>query len=207
MDEYIRNYDFGDVDTYVIRNVGEFNARFKLLSQNFKIFHLNIRSISENLDQLILHLKQYTTQFDILVLTETFKIYDLNIFSLPGYNMVYNNGDVNKNDGVVVYVRENIRFGHRVIPLGEIKLLQLDFIVGGKRIILSAVYRLHPTSPHTFNYSLYNYLKSIKNDVDYSVFVGDININILNQRDYTQDYLNILNEEGYIYHKLINSLE
>lgn len=198
MDEYIRDFDCKEVETHLVGSVGDFNARFSSLANNFRIFHLNIRSLSENIGQLVVFLKQFTTEFDVIVLTETFKIHDLGIFSLSGYSMIYNNGDVNKNDGVVIYIKNYIRFQHKIVCLNEIKLLQVTFSIGSRSIVLSALYRLHPTDPHTFNTNLHSYLKTLKNDFSYSILIGDININILNQKDYTQEYLNILSEEGYI---------
>lgn len=198
MDEYIRKYRVSEVETCLVDDVDEFNNKFSCIKENFKIFSMNIRSISENLGQLLVYLRQFRYQFDVIVLTETFRISNMDMYSLPGYSTLYNGGNVNKNDGVVVYIKSGIRFGHKIVPLGSINLLQITLNMMNKNIIISAVYRLHPVCVHAFNDNLHKYLKTIKKCYDYSVFLGDININILDKKDYTQDYLNILQEEGYI---------
>lgn len=198
MDSYIRDHNITIVNTHVVESVDEFGNQFNHLSDGLKIFHMNIRSIDENLDETIVYLEQFAFKFEVIVLTETFKIHDTSLYSLPGYSLMYNEGTVNKNDGVVVYVKDAIEHTHLVVKLDNINLLQVSFKLNSKVFMISAVYRLNPTCPHTFNDNLHGYLKSIKGDVDYSVFIGDININILDQKDFTQDYLNILYEEGYI---------
>lgn len=198
MNDYIRDYTIQEIKTNVVTDVREFNKQYCAVGDNFKIIHINIRSISKNLDEFVVYLEQFPYKFDIIVLTETFKISSVEIFSLPGYKLVYNEGDVDRNDGVVVYIKENIHFHYAIVHLDNIKLLQILINVAGREIHLSALYRLHPTCPHTFNSNLHKYLQSIKNNVHYSVLIGDININILDHKNFTQDYLNILHEEGYI---------
>lgn len=99
---------------------------------------------------------------------------------------------------MVVYVRDNLQYEYNIVHLDNIKLLQIIINLNNKKLVISALYRLHPTCPRRFNNNLYNYLKTIEGDIDYSILVGDININILDQKDYTQQYLNILHTEGYI---------
>lgn len=41
-------------------------------------------------------------QIDILVLTETFKIDNIDLYRLSDYEVYYNQGDINQNDGVVL---------------------------------------------------------------------------------------------------------
>lgn len=53
MDEYIRDFAAHDVKTHVVNDVEEFNNRFHSLECNFKIFHMNIRSVAENLNEAL----------------------------------------------------------------------------------------------------------------------------------------------------------
>lgn len=198
MDPYIRDFTFADINTRTVDSVDEFNNQFRALQNNFKIFHMNIRSIHENLNELLVFLKQFANDFDVLVLTETFKICDVSLYSLPGYSAIYNEGNINKNDGVVVYIRDDIQYDHKIVDIAGIKLIQVTLNINNNNILISAVYRLHPTCPYNFNENLKLYLGDIRKNLDYSIFLGDLNINILDQKDYTQDYLNILYEQGYI---------
>lgn len=87
---------------------------------------------------------------------------------------------------------------HSLVELDNIKLIQVSFSLDYKSFVVSAVYRLNPTCPHRFNLNLKRYLRTINRNVNYSILVGDLNINIIDQRDYTHDYLNLLYEEGYV---------
>lgn len=198
MDGYVRDFFALDVNTCLVDHVEDFNANYSALLGNFKIFHVNIRSIAENLDELLVYLRQFACQFEVIVLTESFKIDNLCLYSLEGYTVLYNEGNVNRNDGVVVYVKNGITFEHRIVCLTEIKILQVIMKVNNRKILISAVYRPNPTCPYVFNADLHKYLASLTKDIDYSVFIGDINIDILGNEIYEQDYLNILYQDGFI---------
>lgn len=166
-------------------------------SERVKVFHMNIRSLSENLSELMIYLSQFAFEFDIIVLTETFKISSLGLHAMPGYSMVYNEGNFNRNDGVVAYIKTNIQYKHEIIYFNEINLLQIVTQSTDKKLTITAIYRSPQTCPDTFNSDLYYYLRNIKNSTDYSIVVGDININILGHKEFTEDYLNILHEQEY----------
>lgn len=195
MDEYINEYKLSEVETELVDDVGELNRKYSTLVDGLK---MNISSVSENLDELTVYLRQISFEFDVVVLTETFRIWSTDLFTLPGYDVVYNEGNVNKNDGVVVYIKNTLEWSHRIVSFGEMKVLQIVLVTQGKKIILTAIYRPHEICPFAFNTKLCGYLKTIKRDFDYSIVIGDININILGDKDFIHQYLNILHEEGYV---------
>lgn len=122
MDPYIQRLDNKLVKTNIVADIKEYNARVnKLLKDktNLGIFHVNIRSIAKNLDELNVFLHQFERKFDIIVLTETFKLPDITLFALPGYSMLYNWGEINRNDGVIVYMRENVKFDCEITEFGN----------------------------------------------------------------------------------------
>lgn len=70
-----------------------------------------------------------------MVLTETFKIYDPEMYNLHGYKKFYNKGNSNINDGVFVHVREFINLEYELVKIGYVSaiklllcLLNIDFI-------------------------------------------------------------------------------
>lgn len=67
-----------------------------------KIFHTNIRSISRNFEEFIVILNVYPFEFDIIVLSETYTVKNLDLYRISGYHMYYNNSRINRNDGVVL---------------------------------------------------------------------------------------------------------
>lgn len=111
---------------------------------NLRIFHLNIRSIGKNLDELKVVLSSPNHTYDIIVLTETWKIVDVNSFHMSDFDIIYNNGRVNQNDGVVIYIRSSLPYTHKIVDMaGKFRILQLDTSYDKTSISLLAVYRPH----------------------------------------------------------------
>lgn len=94
MDQYIRDFNFPSIDTYCLTDLGQCNQLFEINkhNDNFTIFHNNIRSISKNLDELKVSLSD-VLGFDCIVLTETWRIIDMNLYNIAGYNLIYNEGE------------------------------------------------------------------------------------------------------------------
>lgn len=141
--------------------------------------------------------------FDCIIFTETFKIGDIKLFNIPGYNLIYNGGDQNKNDGVVMYLKDNLDHNIEIINLGVSKVIRANILYHAKTIIISALYRLPSNCPYEFNNDLKTYLKNYSTNENFHFFVGDINIDIKIDKDYCQEYLNIMSENGFV--SLINN--
>lgn len=170
MDPYIRDYKNRTIETTLVDNICNYNDIQSNLPNNFKVFHVNIRSIYKNYDELCIFLSQFKEKFDVIVLSETFQIYDKNIFHMNGYNMIYNEGRINKNDGVVVFLRAHLEHNFKIIKIGEINALKINIKHENKNIIVTAVYRSPNTDPSNFNDGLLNYLNNLENN-DLSIFV------------------------------------
>lgn len=90
--------------------------------------------MKKNFDELKLLLRTYPGEFHVIGLTETFTIPDLNLFKISGYTCSYNYGNYNRNDGVIMYVREDLQFEEKIVSVGETRVLELDIKVMGKTI-------------------------------------------------------------------------
>ncbi len=95
MDTYLRDFEGITVDTTVIHGLKSDSYRGEI--NNLSIFHTNIKSANENLDELLVLLKYMNHSYDIIILTETFKIFDLDTLKIDNYKCFYNNSDINKN--------------------------------------------------------------------------------------------------------------
>lgn len=157
---------------------------------------MNIRSISRNFDEFVVLLNCLSSAFDIIVLTETFHITNLEIFSIGGYQAIYSGGTLNKNDGVVVYLKKDLKYTHKTITLGESKSLEINIINKGC-LTLTAVYRSPQTCVDTFNKDLFAYLEKT-HQIETQVLVGDMNINLLSDSDFVEEYKNILCTFGFM---------
>lgn len=199
MDPYIRDYHYSPVQTNNVNNYVEYCNRIKKnAGQDLRLIHLNIRSIAKNIDELKVFLHQFESKYDIIVLSETFKIYDINLFNIKGYRILYNGGEVNKNDGVVVYVGEDLKYEAEIFTLDRINILNVNVIKGISKFLVTAIYRPPETCALAFINSFEPFLKSSKNDVDHHIIVGDINVDILSEKSISRDYLNMLSANGYL---------
>lgn len=193
MDPFIQRYRNKPNKTYVVHSMQEYDSRVNELPKtNFKIFHVSIRSLSKNLDELKLFIAQFNESFDVIVLGETFKIHDVALFGMEGYNMLYSESEVNKNDGVVVYVREDLRCECRFVLVDKMKIMNVIFAEGGKTFVITPIYRPYETSPIEFVNGLDSFLSDQKYECDYHVIVGDTNVDILLENKNSQEYLNVL---------------
>lgn len=88
----------------------------------FNIVHPNIRSASKNWS-LTNIITQFNSRFDIVVLSETWKLNVAHIFQLDGYDIVYNNGCLNQTDGVLVFVMDP----------RKLRILEISWLYGAGR--------------------------------------------------------------------------
>lgn len=106
MDQYIRDYQYTHIKT-IETNIDNLDNLVKHNPDDyFKIFHVNIRSISKNFDELNILLDSLKTKFDIIVLSETWQIKDIDVFHLNGYTIEYSVGNLNQNDGVAIFIKK-----------------------------------------------------------------------------------------------------
>lgn len=155
MNQFIRNYQGVDYSTKIVHNMDSINFQYQL-----KIFQMNIRSISLNFDELLLLLESTPQKFEIIILTETFHIDDPEVFTIPGYTGIYNEGGFNRNDGIMVYVKRGITFSHEVVTLGHMRVVDLDLFQtsSGQKTKITAVYKSPRIDISDFNRNLIVYL-------------------------------------------------
>lgn len=165
------------------------------VSNNLVIFHCNIRSIRANFDELMVLLNSSLKYIHVIVLTEIWisenevQLYQINNFKSFGCCR-----DVNRSGGVLVYVNNNLDFSinldWNIISAEGLILYSKNLKLG-----LIAMYRSHSYTADFYINELGSLLKTLK--FDNSVIIGDININILEETRQSNDYLNLLSENGY----------
>ena len=91
-----------------------------LKKHNCFIFFVNIRSLNNNLEKLELLLNRLRKKPTVIVCTETWMLQHIGLYNLPGYNLRYNESNINKSDGVILYIVTrkapawaNLCHGHR----------------------------------------------------------------------------------------------
>jgi hypothetical protein len=95
----------------------EFNALFtgdKTIMSSFSLLHVNARSLSKNLDNLIVYLSGLKHKFSVLAISETWATADNKFLKkIPGYNCVMKNRVGCRGGGVALYVINTLSFVER----------------------------------------------------------------------------------------------
>lgn len=202
MDTYIRDFKVKQMETYTLQNSQELDEVLKVNSsknKTFSILHNNICSINKNLDEFKVFFSEISSDINVVVLSETWHIPDVNSINLEGYNTVYNQGTFNQNDGVVAFVKSNLSFTYSIYKLGYISMLEIRIKFTGNNIIISGMYRSPSLDPSEFPNLLQEYLDDNEsNRDDIHIFIGDINIDLLKDNEYTLEYRSTLEEHGFI---------
>lgn len=201
MNGYVRDFDSNEV--YTIEADGISQAKNFLTNDaknisSFKIFHSNIRSVQKHFSELEVVTHQFGCDFfDIIALTETWTVNSPEFFNLDGYTIVYNDGGINKCDGVLVYIKKSLNFNCRIETIANIKCIRVNINQGSKCCSMTAVYRPHSISVLDFIADLSRYLGSTAKSQT-EVIIGDMNIDILKQDDdEVQEYLNVMYQNGF----------
>ncbi|KAJ8980864.1 hypothetical protein NQ317_008923 [Molorchus minor] len=101
MDNYIRDFKISKVKNESLNAATELKQLLnKAKGDHFRIFHNNIRSLSKNIDELKVTLNAYEIDFELIVLTETWRMANTDVFQMKNYNLIYNEGNINQSDGV-----------------------------------------------------------------------------------------------------------
>nr|CAI5865906.1 unnamed protein product [Callosobruchus analis] len=113
------------VDTLEISNVKGHNEYWS----GKELCHQNICSLRKNIDEAKILFDQINFEYDCIIFTETFMLPDANIFQLSEYNMIYNNAKFNKNDGVVVYLKNGFDYECKTVYVGYCKAIQIEIML------------------------------------------------------------------------------
>lgn len=194
----ILNDKHTEINTFRAVSVDEL-VRYVEGPTGLSLFHTNIRSINKNFNELQVFLEKIDVAFDVIALTETWNISNHNYFSLLGYYPYYNNGNINQNDGVVVYVKENVNHSSQVVEIGKVRCIRLC-VRNSKElgeVYISVIYRPPSINEMEFTNNFYEYLHGYCNKTN-EIIMGDLNINTLAINQVSSDYLNCLYQHGFL---------
>nr|CAI5843030.1 unnamed protein product [Callosobruchus analis] len=136
---------------------------------------------------------------DIIVLSETGEVKDKSNFSIPDYNMYYNESHLNKCDGVVVYVKHSISVIESIVQVNDFKFLRVTLLTPSMDSIgLTAIYRPPSTNIREYIDSLEQYLDNIRT-LSMEIYLGDINIDLMKKDSVdTISYFSVLGSKGFV---------
>ena len=73
--------------------------------QLIKLLHTNIRSIRKNYNEFVVFLQSLNKYaFDVIILSETWRFEPYG-HSVKGYTTYFNGSNLNRSDGLIIYVR------------------------------------------------------------------------------------------------------
>lgn len=201
--EYLKVLDEQDeTSTYMYSTIDEcLAARGAHAGRSIGIFHFNIRSIRKNFNELLVYLDSEFDCVDIVVLSECWLRDIGDNYAIPGYSMYCNESRFNKNDGVIVYIKDTISVESIVLHMTETNLLKITFEIFGIYtniyIGLTASYRSPATDVRRFVDDLTSCFSDMKHQ-SVEIFLGDININLLdNLSGDVNYYRSSLIEKGF----------
>lgn len=201
MERYVANFEMDQIDTFTLSSFDEADKILSINNDyvNFKIFHNNIRSLAKNLEELKIHLQSMEIDIDCIILTETHKLPVPDIYSIKGYNMIYNEGNYNNNDGVVIFIKTEFDYQSKIESIGPFKIPRIIINFDrNTRINLIGIYRSPNSDLELFLADLDEYLRhSYLETFDYCVLAGDLNIDLNSLSENNMQYVNILSEYGF----------
>ncbi len=218
LDQYATETDIGHEDNILANiladskyyNLDQMTSFVKSLNtkkKQFSILHLNIQSLPAKYDKLKMMLSQLQDQnlvLDVILLCETFLHEgNMNLFKLPGYNLISRNRSQMKGGGVAIYIHSNISYTIRddiaAFVEGEYETVFIETVINAKKTLIGEIYR-PPGTNATKSVEYYeNMLDKLKHEKQ--VILGtDSNFNLLRIEDHPQtaNFFNVLLANSFL---------
>lgn len=163
---------------------------FDNYDRHLVVLHQNIRSLRKNFDQFAVEIQNLNRLPDIIFLSEIWiEDYEVAQYKLPNFITNANCNSSHRAGGIILFISKNINCDIAEAP----KLITADAlqvkvkINSNTAITIVALYRLHNYPHMQFNEELDLLLtKIVCNNL---ILCGDINIDLLNHSNHTNDYL------------------
>lgn len=182
--------------------VGPLDISNKIDKNNKKLnlIHINIRSIRKNFDEFLSFLESFKICYcDILVLSESYQLDSFSEFSMQGYTTYYNHGGINRNDGVIILIKNNLNADVSIHHLDatKVSVIKITFEINKVTYGITGIYRSPQTSVDQFINDLNSYYsQNISENIE--ILVGDMNINLLDSLDqHVINYYSMLGMYGF----------
>lgn len=168
------------------------------VSNNVIILHVNVRSLNANHQNLEILINSLHTKPDVIVCTETWKLEYYKYYKLADYTIYYSHGNINKADGVVIYVKSTISHTTTNENIGPCNILSIMLrLKNSMSFKITGIYRCHDINVDNFNVKMKEYLILNKN-VKHHCIVGDFNINLLKVDFIAEQFLETMLGSGYV---------
>ena len=154
----------------------------------FSLCHLNIRSIAQNLDNVVNYLNVLDFSFPIIGLTETWlSDSTCDLFIIDGYEFIERHRNERVGGGVGFFIKNHLNSVCRddmsqFEEFCECLYIEIDRRVFdiSRNILVAVFYRPPNTDSRVFIEMLNNFLDIVKKEDKLCNMIGDYNINIMN---------------------------
>lgn len=188
MENINENIEFCVDRECIFGNITELNSSIRSVT-GLLIMLVNIRSIDKNFNEFNILLQSLNKSPDLIICTETFELKHPPLYKLEGYDLHYNNSKINRNDGVAIYIKTNIKYKVTIEKVGLTSfistVIDLDNNIEMK---VTGIYRCHDLGIKTLLEDLHKFLRTNKNFSNH-ILAGDFNIDV-NKKD--NDSINFL---------------
>jgi Reverse transcriptase (RNA-dependent DNA polymerase) len=190
------------INTKVCKDTNELHEYY-CENNNLKIFHLNIRGIKTNFDELMIILTDTRLHFDMIILTETQLNNDSDQYNIQGYETYHMNNKLTTHDGISVFIKHDafelytVRVNHLITQANAIVV---EATKNKETYNFLAIYRSPSGNCSTFIEELSTATSTM--NANHNLILGDINININesgieSESKVSYDYLNTLAANGF----------
>ena len=164
-----------------------FNTKFPP-SDKFSIFHVNMRSIPNNLDKLIYYLEGIQHTFNIIAISETWlQEHNKTLYNIRGYNHEYVIRTNRVGGGVSLFIHSSLNYKVRTdltLSLEDVNILFIEIPKSEhktkRKILLGLCYRPPNVNQLEFLDQFDVLLAKIHKEAAYTYITGDTNFNTLN---------------------------
>ena len=187
--------DSFDIDSQLLSStscraydVQELNNDVNLLNSKLNIFHINLRSCSKNLDELITFLEIVKMKFSIIIITETWLKESCKHINIPGFVSYHSvRQGSRRGGGVSIFIDRQIdssELPNFFINNDVFDCAGIRATIGRETINIIGVYRPPRSSDGNqtldrFNSQFPNLIRSLKPN-ERNIIAGDFNVNLLN---------------------------
>ena len=158
-------------------------------NNDLSLFHLNIRSVNKNFEQLSLLLDNVNIESLVIGLTETW-LTDTphTMYHLPGHDLIFNNRVNRRGGGVALYVPVRFNYTTDVNVMNQtMETVFIEIALHNKKnIIIGTIYRPPSADPNNFLHEMQQFLSNPLFQNKHCFLMGDFNIDLLK---YTDDNL------------------
>lgn len=162
-------------------DVKDFCKQFPQGRGSLNLFHLNIRSLNKNLDELLILLDSLKTEFQVIVLSETWLNDPSEFITLDGYKDYHSVRSNGRGGGVSILVRNNIH--SQLLPQftlnnNVLEVCSVELCINSSTYNVVGVYRPPGSSVADFNNTFFHLLAENRLSNNCTTILGDFNIDM-----------------------------